>query len=165
MHAAVQGTNGRSDFDFLIGRWHVDNRRLRERLAGSTDWEEFAATSTVVPILGGFGNFDEITFKRATGTQYGATVRLFDSTSQQWRIYWAGDSSGGLDVPLVGSFTNGCGAFYAQELFAGRAIFSRFIWMVLSEDTCRWEQAFSADGGQTWETNWTMDFTRTHPQQ
>jgi NIPSNAP len=26
--------------------------------------------------------------------------------------------------------------------------------------TPRWEQAFSVDGGKTWETNWIMDFTR-----
>ena len=24
----------------------------------------------------------------------------------------------------------------------------------------RWEQAFSADGGATWEVNWVMEFTR-----
>ncbi|MFD2349900.1 hypothetical protein ACFSTC_11855 [Nonomuraea ferruginea] len=37
---------------------------------------------------------------------------------------------------------------------------SRFLWTVLGPDACRWEQALSADGERTWETNWTMDFTR-----
>jgi hypothetical protein len=91
----------------------------------------------------------------------GVTLRLFDIEHQQWRIYWAADRSGGvLDVPMVGSFKDGRGEFYAQELFEGKAIFSRFIWTVFSEDKCRWEQAFSPDGGQTWETNWMADFTR-----
>ncbi len=27
-------------------------------------------------------------------------------------------------------------------------------------DHPRFEQAFSADGGRTWETNWTTDYTR-----
>ena len=34
-----------SDFDFWMGTWTVQNRRLRERLAGSDEWEEFEATS------------------------------------------------------------------------------------------------------------------------
>ena len=37
--------DGRADFDFFVGRWKVHNRRLRERLKGSTDWEEFEGTS------------------------------------------------------------------------------------------------------------------------
>jgi hypothetical protein len=52
------------------------------------------------------------------------------------------------------------GEFYSQEVFEGRHIFNRFIWTVTSRDAYRWEQAFSVDGGRTWETNWIMDFTR-----
>jgi hypothetical protein len=36
----------------------------------------------------------------------------------------------------------------------------RFIWSGISETTAHWEQAFSIEGGQTWETNWVMDSTR-----
>ncbi len=160
MQAEQTIQDGRRDFDFLMGNWHIHNRRLQGRLKGSTIWEEFDTTSTAFPILGGLGNFDEITFDPAMGTKHGATLRLFDVASQQWRIYWADGSRGVLDVPMVGSFVNGRGEFYAQELFEGKAIFSRFIWTVVSVDACRWEQAFSPDGGTTWETNWTMDFTR-----
>ena len=153
--------DGRLDFDFLIGDWEGHQRRLRERLKGSTDWEEFESDLSVRSILGGLGNFDEITFHRESGTMIGVTLRLFDIESQQWRIYWAADRSGGvLDVPMVGGFKDGRGEFYAQELFEGKAIFSRFIWTVLTEETCRWEQAFSPDAGKTWETNWTADFKR-----
>ena len=35
----------------------------------------------------------------------------------------------------------------------------RFIWSGVTTPTPRWEQAFSDDGGETWETNWVMDFT------
>ncbi len=153
--------DGRVDFDFLIGDWNGYQRRLRERLKGSTDWEEFDSTLSVHKILGGLGNFDEITFNRASGPMRGVTLRLFDVETQLWRIYWAAENMPGvLDVPMVGSFKDGRGEFYAQELFEGKPIFSRFIWTVLSENTCRWEQAFSPDGGRTWETNWTADFTR-----
>jgi len=161
MQTEVQVQDGRVDFDFLHGTWNGLQRRLRERLKGSTEWEEFDSTLTVNPILSGLGNFDELTMHRATGDMRGVTLRLFDVATQTWRIYWAAENMPGiLDVPMIGSFTDGRGVFYAQELFEGKPIFTRFIWTVFSEDKCRWEQAFSPDGGQTWETNWTADFTR-----
>jgi hypothetical protein len=36
----------------------------------------------------------------------------------------------------------------------------RFLWTRTDTESPRWEQAFSDDGGRTWETNWEMDFTR-----
>jgi hypothetical protein len=36
----------------------------------------------------------------------------------------------------------------------------RFLWSGVTTPTPRWEQAFSTDNGQAWETNWVMDFTR-----
>jgi len=153
--------DGRVDFDFWMGNWTGHNRRLRERLKGSTEWEEFEGFSTVHEILRGLGNFDEVTFHRAGRQMRGVTLRLFDIETQLWRIYWAAENSPGiLDVPMIGSFKDGRGEFYAQELFEGKPIFSRFIWTVLGENSARWEQAFSPDGGRTWETNWTADFTR-----
>ena len=65
-----------------------------------------------------------------------------------------------LEVPMIGGFKHGLGEFYSQEVFEGRHIFSRFIWSEITTTSCKWEQAFSADGGQTWETNWVMDFKR-----
>ena len=42
----------------------------------------------------------------------------------------------------------------------GRDITVRYKWSGITATTARWEQAFSPDNGQTWETNWTADFTR-----
>jgi hypothetical protein len=152
--------DGRHAFDFLHGKWQVQNRRLRERLIGCTEWEVFAGHSTVMPILNGLGNFDEMIVNRESGVFHGVTLRLFDVATGQWRIYWADGSRGEVDVPMIGSFQAGQGTFYAQEFFHGRAVYSRFIWLVHSAESCHWEQALSTDGGQSWETNWTMDFTR-----
>jgi hypothetical protein len=151
--------DGRADFDFLHGDWTVRNRRLEERLKGCTEWEEFDATCRARAILGGLGNMDEFTMGRASGQVRAITVRLFNPVSREWSIYWSA-GSGRFDVPMVGRFDGPRGEFYAHEVFEGRHIFSRFIWSVRSPYSCRWEQAYSADGGTTWETNWTMEFTR-----
>lgn len=152
--------DGREDFDFFIGRWKGHNRRLRERLKGSNDWEEFEGISVARKILGGIGNIDEVTFQRETGTSQGFTLRLFDPKSREWNIYWASSVGGMLEIPMIGKFKDGHGEFYAHEVFENQHIYSRFIWCEITANSCRWEQAFSADGGKTWETNWTADFTR-----
>jgi hypothetical protein len=152
--------DGRDDFDFFIGRWKGHNRRLRERLKNCDEWEEFEGTSVCRKILGGMGNMDEVTFHRKTGYAEGFTLRLFDPQAQEWLIYWAAGSGGKLELPMIGKFENGRGEFYAHEVFENRHVYSRFIWSEVTETSCRWEQAFSEDGGKTWETNWIADFTR-----
>lgn len=152
--------DGRNDFDFFIGSWRSRQRRLRERLKGCQDWEEFEAMSVVREVLGGLGNIDEVSLERESGTLRGLTVRLYNPQTQQWSIYWADSVGGELGAPMVGEFKDGRGIFYDCEPFEGKRIFSRFIWTSSSPETCRWEQAFSTDGGATWETNWTADFTR-----
>jgi hypothetical protein len=153
------GPDGRTDFDFLIGSWIVRNRRLKERLKGCTDWEEFESTCRARAILGGLGNMDEFTMERASGRDLAITVRLYNAVTGEWSIYWAA-RNGTLDVPMVGRFEGPRGEFFSQEVFEGRHVFNRFIWTVMTPDSCRWEQAYSADGGKTWETNWIMEFTR-----
>jgi hypothetical protein len=152
--------DGRQDFDFFIGSWKGHQRRLRERLKGSQSWEEFESTSVAQKVLGGLGNIDEVTMERESGVFRGFTLRLFSPATRQWSIYWADSTSATLGAPMVGEFKNGRGEFYDCEPFEGKRIFSRFIWTHDSPDSCHWEQAFSADSGATWETNWTMDFTR-----
>lgn len=151
---------GRNDFDFFIGRWKGYNRRLRERLKDCHEWDEFEGISICRKILGGIGNVDEVTFNRKTGPTEGITLRLFDPKSQEWLIYWASSAGGTLELPMIGKFENGRGEFYAHEVFENRHVYSRFIWSEITETSCRWEQAFSIDGGKTWETNWIADFTR-----
>jgi hypothetical protein len=153
--------DGRRDFDFFVGRWKIYNRRLRERLKGSTDWEEFEGTTIARTMLGGLGNLDECTMERDSGQLQGMTVRLYDPASRQWSLYWADNVKAGIfQTPLIGRFENGRGEFYSQEPFEGRHIFCRFVWSEITPSSCRWEQAFSIDGGKTWETNWIMDFVR-----
>ena len=152
--------DGRADFDFLFGSWRVENRRLRERLKGSQDWEVFTGSSAARPILGGLGNVDEITMQREGGVSIGFTLRLYNPVTEQWSIYWASSLSPTLDIPMIGAFEGGRGEFYAQDMHEGRAVLCRFIWSNIDTLIPQWEQALSSDGGRTWETNWIMKFRR-----
>ena len=150
-----------ADFDFIIGHWSVDHRRLNERLAGCTEWTAFTGTSTTQKILGGFGNLEDNFLSLPDGPYRAVALRSFDTTTKQWSIWWLDDRDPGkIDTPVVGQFSNGVGTFYANDVLNGKPIKIRFLWSIPEPDRPRWEQAFSADAGQTWETNWTMDFTR-----
>jgi hypothetical protein len=152
--------DGRADFDFYLGVWDTKNRRLKEWLNGCDTWEEFSGTHVAHKLLDGIGHMDEATLDIPTGRVAFLTVRLFDPQTRLWSIYGANSSQGILSAPQIGRFENGRGLFYAHEVLEGRAIFSRYLWTPMSDTACRWEQAFSEDGGATWETNWIADFTR-----
>ena len=148
------------DFDFWFGRWHVRNRRLRDRLAGSDEWDEFEATSEARPLLEGLGN-EDVFRTDWNGGFIGMSFRFFDPQTRLWWIYWADSRrSGELDPPVVGSFDGDIGVFQGEDVLRGRPVLVRFVWSGVTTPTPRWEQAFSDDGGRTWETNWVMEFTR-----
>ena len=159
---AADAVAGARDFDFFFGRWQVRHRRLKERLAGSREWIEFDGTSIAQPLLGGFGNVDDNVFAFDGQTVRGATLRTFDPSTRQWSIWYVDSRAplGPLDPPVRGAFRDGVGTFFADDTFAGRPIKVRFTWSAVNPATPHWEQAFSADGGATWETNWAMDFRR-----
>ena len=158
--SAGEEHTGQTDFDFFMGRWKVRNRRLRERLKGSTAWDEFDSTVVARHAWGGKANVDEYEADAPSGHIQGLTLRLFNPRTRQWSLYWANSANGTMEVPVVGEFKDGRGEFYNQEMFEGRSIYVRFLWSDITPASCRWEQAFSADGGKTWEINWVMEFTR-----
>jgi NIPSNAP/Protein of unknown function (DUF1579) len=152
---------GVNDFDFFIGEWRVHHRRLKERLAENHEWIEFDGTCAVRKILGGLGNMDDNVLEMPGGGYNAVTVRTYDPAKDQWSIWWIDSRNpGSFDPPVVGRFENGVGTFYAEDHFKGKPIRVRFLW-TQRFTTPHWEQAFSTDAGKTWETNWTMDFTRT----
>ncbi|MBI3887325.1 MAG: hypothetical protein HY302_16590 [Opitutae bacterium] len=158
--AAAPATDGRHDFDFLLGAWRIANRRLVKRLAAGTEWETFSATNVARPILGGLGNVDEFRAETWRPGFIGLTLRLFNPATRQWSLYWADNQRATLDAPVVGAWHGDTGVFTSREIFNGRPIVVRFTWTRCGPDAARWEQAFSPDAGQTWETNWVMEFTR-----
>ena len=90
------------------------------------------------------------------------TLRAFDPKTGLWAIRWLDgrDPGANLDPPVKGGFDGGVGTFFADITFSGKPVRMRFVWSHITRDTLRWEQAFSPDGGKTWETNWIMQFQR-----
>ena len=155
--------DGSRDFDFIVGKWKMHHRRLRNPLTGSSTWVEFEGTSVGRLLWDGRVSEDENVFHDPAGKIEGMTVRFYNEKSGQWSIYWASNTLGGLALPpTVGSFDrkNGTGTFYDHEIWNGKAILVRYLWHDIQADSCRWEQAFSEDGGRTWETNWIQYIER-----
>jgi hypothetical protein len=162
---ADSGRDGRHDFDFEFGSWKIHLKRLLRPLTGSTSWVEYDGTSVVRKVWNGRANLGELEVSGPAGHIEGLSLRLYNPQSRQWYISWANASDGALGVPMVGGFQNGRGEFYDQEPLNGRAIFVRFIFSDITPKTFRLEQAFSADGGKTWEANWLASFTKVSDQQ
>jgi hypothetical protein len=150
-----------TDFDFVIGNWFVKHRRLKERLANCTEWVEFDGEMSTQKILGGFGNIEDNILRLPEQDVRAIALRSYDRNTKNWSIWWLdGRFPGQIDVPVVGKFIDGIGTFFANDTFQEIPIIVRFIWRQIGVDLLRWEQAFSADEGESWETNWTMDFRR-----
>lgn len=150
------------DFDFFFGHWRVLHRRLRERLVGCEDWEAFGGQCTTWPMLDGQGNVDDNLLHLPGGDYRAVTLRSFDPATQRWAIWWLdARHPHQLDVPVIGHFEGAVGTFYADDTLAGRPLRVRFRWLDTRTKSPHWEQAFSVDGGASWEVNWTMDFEPT----
>jgi hypothetical protein len=148
------------DFDFEIGAWKAHVSRLRHPLTGSTAWVHYDGTSVVRGIWEGRANLGELDVSGPAGRITGLSLRTFDPRSGQWYVSWANSADGVFTQPLIGAFSSGRGEFYDQEMFNGKAIFTRFVFSGISAHSFRLEQAYSDDGGVSWETNWIAIFTR-----
>jgi hypothetical protein len=144
------------DFDFHIGTWKTHVRRRLRPLTGSSTWVELNGTTTVRKVWGGRANLVELD----AGSLQVLSLRLYNPQSRQWSLNVASAAGGTLSPPCVGQFKDGRGEFYSQETINDRVILVRFVISDITPDSCRFEQAFSDDGGKTWEVNWIATDTR-----
>jgi hypothetical protein len=151
-------SSSEKDFDFLLGKWKVLNRKLNSRLSGCSEWTEFEAQVDCRKILNGYGNVDSFHTTIDHRQFEGMSLRLFNPRTRLWSIYWADSEKVELDVPQVGSFENKIGSFYARDTYEQKEIIVQFRWDASNPTTPVWSQAFSQDNGQTWEWNWYMTF-------
>jgi hypothetical protein len=152
--------DGQHDFDFEIGVWKTRLKRLVHPLSGSDEWVAYEGTTTVRKVWGGRANLVELVADGPGGHFEGLNLRLYNPRSRQWSLNFASAAGGVLGQPTIGEFRHGRGEFLDQEDFNGRAILVRFLVIPVDADTIRFEQAFSDDGGQTWEVNWLATDTR-----
>jgi hypothetical protein len=160
---AAQGSklrDGRHDFDFDIGSWKTHTSRLQHPLTGSTTWTEMEGITVVQKIWDGRGNLAALESDGQTGHLELLSLRLYDPQAHQWNLNFATSNVGTVSVPMFGEFKNGRGEFVDQEPFNGRSILVRFNIFPTGANSARSEQAFSDDGGKTWETNWINTYTR-----
>lgn len=151
--------DGQHDFDFEVGTWKTHVSRLLHPLTGSNAWGQYDGTSVVSKVWNGRANLVELEADGPAGHLELASFRLYNPQAHQWSLNVASSRGGTFGVPTVGEFKNGRGEFYDQETFNDRAILVRFVISNITARSCHFEQAFSADGGQTWEVNWIADDT------
>lgn len=152
--------DGQHDFDFEIGTWKTQVKRLLQPLSGSDKWTEYDGTTVVKKVWNGKANLVELVMDGPAGHFEGLSLRLYNPETRQWSLNFSNIKSGTLSAPTIGEFKNGRGEFYNQETLNGRSIFVRFFITKVSEDQIRFEQSFSDDGGRTWELNWIATDTR-----
>ena len=130
-------------------------------MTGCSEWSEFLGSSSTRKILEGFGNVEDNVLSLPDGEVKAAAFRSYDERSKKWAIWWLdGRAPHKLDVPVIGSFADAVGTFFANDSLNGSPITVRFKWHANSGRNPIWEQAFSSNGGETWETNWVMEFER-----
>jgi hypothetical protein len=147
-------------FDFEVGEWQVHHRRIS---AASGKWIEFDGTCSHRLLMDGAANMEEHQLNSPEGAYRALALRSYDKKENRWSIWWLDERypEGPIGPPVQGRFENGVGTFYADYVQAGKAMRGRFIWSDITATSARWEQASSADGGKTWQTNWYMELRRS----
>jgi hypothetical protein len=168
--ARTDSHDGSHDFDFTFGTWTEHSRRLLHPLSGSNEWVEWDGRTVVRKIWDGRANMAELKGVTPSGPLELIALRVYNPSSRQWSLNFATSKVGKLgDAPGVGEFKDGRIDFYDQEPLNGRAILVRFSVYSTGANTHVSEQAYSADGGKTWEVNWvnryTLESRNTEPEE
>jgi len=152
--------DGSRDFDWEIGTWDTKLRRLRKPLGGNSDWLEYSGTTVVKALMGKRANIVEFDVRGAAGQIAGVSLRLYQPANGQWTLHFANLANGLMTEPMQGAFKQGRGTFFGEDTVNGQQIRVRFLIIPQNENQWRFEQAYSADNGKTWEDNWIAIDTR-----
>jgi hypothetical protein len=155
--AASAERNGQHDFDFLFGRWKV---HLKRKVTGTDRWTESDGYGIYRKVWGGRANLNEFFTESPNDHVEGLTLRTYNGGTHLWSLYWANSRDGILSSAQVGKFDHGQGEFYAQDNSDGKSTLLRYVWSKITPTSAHFEQAFSEDGGRSWEVNWISDMMR-----
>jgi hypothetical protein len=147
--------DGQHDFDWEFGAWRSEVRVLADPLSGSEEWLHFRGTSVVRSLMDGRANVVEFDVSGEAGRIEALNLRLYEPGSDRWSSTFVNMRDGLLTPSVYGGFDDdGVGRFYGEDQLNGRPIEVRFLIFRMGPDKARFEQAYSDDGGATWETNW-----------
>jgi hypothetical protein len=155
--AASAERDGQHDFDFIFGRWKV---HLKRKAAGTDGWTESDGFGVYRKVWGGRANLNEFFTENSSGHVEGLTLRTYNPKTHQWSLYWANSRDGILSSAQVGRFNHGQGEFYEQDNSDGKSILVRYVWSGITRTAAHFEQAFSGNGGKSWDVNWISDMAR-----
>ncbi|XRD90841.1 hypothetical protein ISN72_07950 [Dyella nitratireducens] len=152
--------DGQHDFDFHLGTWKSDISKLQHPLTGSTTWIACQGKIVARKIWDGRAQMEELEADCPAGHMEDMLVFLYNPDTHQWSLNAAAVGDGVIGKPMFGEFKNGLGEFYDQETYKGRTILVRQVWSDITPTSHHFEQAFSDDGGKTWEPNFRATLTR-----
>jgi len=149
-----------NDFDFDIGTFKSHSSRLLKPLTGSDKWVETDGTTVVSRVWGGRANLAEVHIEPPVGPIDFLALRWYSPAARQWFLTFANAADGTVGVPLAGVFKGGRIDLYDAEPMDGKQVVVHFAIWPTPRDGGASEQAFSADGGKTWEVNYKTRYTR-----
>jgi hypothetical protein len=159
--AETSPRDGQHDFDFHIGSWKTHIRSLQDPLTGSTTWVEYKGTLVARKVWDGRAQLEELKASGAGRHIEDLLLFLYNPQTRQWSLNPAASNDGVMGPRLVGEFRNGRGEFFSVEpALRGRSVLVRQVWFDITPTSHRFEQAFSNDGGRTWEPNFVATLTR-----
>lgn len=152
--------DGAHDFDFNFGVWKSHISRLVHPLTGSQESIELNGTVAVRKVWDGKAWLEEMEADGPKGHWEGMSVFLYNPHSHQWSQTFVNSAQGMFTGAMTGSFHDGRGELYSQDTVDGRAVLVRGTWSNIAADSHRYQEAYSTDGGKTWQTVFTADLTR-----
>jgi hypothetical protein len=152
--------DGQHDFDFNIGVWKTQIKRILDPLSGSAGSMLLNGTVTVRKVWDGRAQMEEIEADGPNGHWEGLTLFLYNPEAHQWSQTFADNKFGVLTTPLIGAFKDGRGELFSQETVNGRSILVRAVWSAITPDSHHFEESFSDDGGKTWAPAFIANLTR-----
>ncbi|MGL4597075.1 MAG: hypothetical protein ACRCYO_06090 [Bacteroidia bacterium] len=157
----ASANSSENDFDFLVGKWSVKNRKLKAVLSKSNEWTTFDSELHMRKTIGGFGNVENYYATFNEKPFEGMAVRLFNPKTKLWSVYWMDSNSAIMDEhPVSGSFESGIGKLYTRDQYNEQPVLVLYQWDATNPEHPKWSQALSTDDGKPWEWNWEMVLTR-----
>jgi len=152
--------DGQHDFDFHLGTWKSAISHLHRAPTGPATWEKCQGSLVARKVWDGRAQMEELEADCPGFHIEDLLLFLYNPDTRQWSLNAAAVGDGVVARPMFGEFKDGRGEFYDQESIKGKMVLVRQTWSDITPNSHHFEQAFSDDGGRTWETNFKADLTR-----